>query len=217
MSGNEEDKETGKMTDPDKKNVDRTIDRPIARKVLIPVADSEPLDRASIVMEAASRETHDAAAPKIELHRGKNAESVREPGFFDRDECETPVVADKPAQSPEAGRLDPRGPSVPGPPARRACARAARARAPGGPWREFPAGRRGGYRSARAAVGAGGARLRSPRRALFVIRATPAGPQLTARVPVTMQNPRTRRMEEVSADDGGILMRSSVAYQVGDM
>jgi hypothetical protein len=91
------------------------------------------------------------------------------------------------------------------------------ARAPKVPLREFPAGRRGWYRSARAAVGAGGARLRSPRRALFVIRATPAGPQLTARVPVTMQNPRTRRMEEVSADDGGILMRSSVAYQVGDM
>jgi len=91
------------------------------------------------------------------------------------------------------------------------------ARAPKVPLRQFPAGRRGWYRSGRASIGAGGARLRSPRRAVFVVRATSAGPLLTARGPILMQNSRTRRSELVDGASEGVLMRSGVVYEVADL
>jgi len=91
------------------------------------------------------------------------------------------------------------------------------ARAPHVPLREFPGGRRGWYRSARASVGAGGARLRSPRRAQFVLWATPAGPVLRSRLTVEARDPRSRKMQPVDVPDGGLLLRSGVVYQVGEM
>lgn len=91
------------------------------------------------------------------------------------------------------------------------------ARAPKVPLRQFPAGRRGWYRSGRASVGAGGARVRSPRRAVFVVRASSAGPLLTARGPVRVQNSRTRRSEVIEGAGEGILMRSGVVYEVADL
>lgn len=91
------------------------------------------------------------------------------------------------------------------------------ARAPKVPLRQFPAGRRGWYRSGRASVGAGGARLRSPRRAIFVVRATPAGPMLSSRGGLRMQNARTRRSEVIEGSSEGVLMRTGVVYEVGDL
>jgi len=91
------------------------------------------------------------------------------------------------------------------------------ARAPKVPLREFPGGRKGWYRSARAAVGSGGARLRSPRRAQFVVSSTPAGPCLNSRLSIQARNPRTRRMEPVDIESGGLLLRPGVVYQVGEM
>jgi hypothetical protein len=91
------------------------------------------------------------------------------------------------------------------------------ARAPKVPLRQFPAGRRGWYRSGRASVGPGGARMRSPRRAVFVVRATSAGPLLTARGRILVQNSRTRRSEVVEGAADGILMRSGVVYEVADL
>jgi hypothetical protein len=90
-------------------------------------------------------------------------------------------------------------------------------RAPKVPLRQFPAGRRGWYRSGRASVGAGGARLRSPRRAVFVVRATPAGPMISARGALRMQNSRTRRSEVIEESSEGVLMRNGVVYEVGDL
>ena len=85
------------------------------------------------------------------------------------------------------------------------------------PLRGMPGGRKGWYRSARVCIGAGGNRLKSTRRALFVIHARPEGPVLTTRTQVRTQNPRTRRMEDVAIGSDGLSLRGTVTYQIGEM
>ena len=90
-------------------------------------------------------------------------------------------------------------------------------RANGVPLKNFPGGSPGWYRSAQVAIGAGGARLSSSRRALVVIRARPGGPELIAHQPLQIRNRRTRRMEPAERPGEPRLLRSGVVYQVGDL
>lgn len=85
------------------------------------------------------------------------------------------------------------------------------------PLENFPGGSPGWYRSAQVAIGAGGARLSSARRALLVIRARPAGPELIACQPLQIRNRRTRRMEPAERSGEPRLLRSGEVYQVGDL